>query len=134
MTESVAYLDASAAVKLMVAEPEQDALARRLSAFPSWVSSELLSVELLCTARRVGGASVLRRAEELLAGIDLLTLSGPIRRRAGEAFRPAQRALDAVHLATVLSLQLGDELVLFSYDRDQLAAAGQLGVRSSTPE
>lgn len=47
-----AYLDASELVKLLRREPESAALRRALEDIPAWVSSELVDVELHCTARR----------------------------------------------------------------------------------
>jgi uncharacterized protein len=132
---TAAYLDASALVKLMRPEPETDALIEALSSWPVRLASEIVVVELACTARRLGGGELLDRAEAIAEGLDLLPFSTMIRERAAAAaFNPPQRALDAIHLAT--ALQLGDDLdVLIAYD-DQLCRAADgygLQVRSPAP-
>ena len=118
-----AYLDASALVKLLRHEPESASLRRALESVPAWVSSELVDVELHCTARRLGGGTLLERVDAIVAGIDLVPFDARIRARATTtAFAPPLRALDAVHLATALSIR--EELDTFvAYDRDLLAAA-----------
>lgn len=122
----LAYLDASAVVKLFKLERETSALETALRESPVWVSSELLAVEARCTARRSGDPGALKAAEEVLERIELIPVTLPIRARAGEAFRPVLRALDAVHVAT--ALDIGDELDLaFAYDldlREAMAAEG----------
>lgn len=132
MTTSVAYLDASAAAKLVVAEPETAALAAALEQVPSWVSSELLEIELRCLVRRLGAPELADRVAGLLDRCHRVRFTRPIRRRACGRFDPAQRALDAIHLATALDL---DErgLLLLSYDKRQLAAAEAEGLACASP-
>jgi uncharacterized protein len=129
---TAAYLDASALVKLMRHEPESDALVEVLPTWPVRVASEVVVVELLCTARRLGGEDAIGRAEAIADGLDLVPFSQAIRDRAAEtAFAPPLRALDAIHLAT--ALELGDDVdVLVAYDRDLCRAAttAKLTVRS----
>ncbi len=132
MTPTVAYLDASAAVKLIVAEAESAALARALGSIASWVSSEVLDIELRCVARRAATHETVRHAEALLDKCDLIGFSREIRRAAGGPWEPPQRALDAIHLACVATLDR-DGLALISYDRDQLAAAQAVGIACMTP-
>lgn len=128
-----AYLDASALVKLFKHEAETDALWAALSEWPDRVSSELLAVEARCTARRLGGAELLERAEARLTGVDLLPYTSEIGERAGGAFRPALRALDAIHLASALALD--DSLgVLLAYDEDLCAAARSEGLPVRSPK
>lgn len=125
-----AYLDASAAIKLLRVEAESDALRAFLVSRQRRISSELLRVELACACRRRGIPT--SRADALLAGIDLLPLTSAVMRRAGERFDPPQRALDALHLAT--AEQAHGQLERFvSYDVDQRAAAEALGWRTAAP-
>ena len=118
-----AYVDASALVKLLRREPESAALRRALADVPAWVSSELVDVELHCAARRLGGGALLDRVAAIVAGLDLVPFDAQTRARAtATAFDPPLRALDAVHLATALSLR--EELAIFvAYDHDLMAAA-----------
>lgn len=118
-----AYVDASALVKLFKPEPETEALWDALADWPVRVSSELLIVEARCTARRLGGGAILERAEAAVGGIDLLPYTPSIRDQASStAFNPPLRALDAIHVATALSVR-ADLGVFFAYDADLCAAA-----------
>lgn len=132
MTATAVYLDASAAVKLLRREPETDALRWALTNVTSRVSSELLEVELRCVARRQEDPAALERSERVLAGIDLLPFTPAIRARAGEAFDPPQRSLDALHLATALDLGI-DGLLMLTYDARQARAARAADMRVEGP-
>jgi len=129
---TTAYLDASAAVKLLRPEPETSALRAVLAAIAGHVSSELLEIELRCVARREGDGELIQRAERICAAVDLLPYTPAIRARAGEAFDPPQRALDALHLATALDLRL-EALVLVTYDRRQAQGGRAAGLDVVAP-
>jgi len=129
---TTAYLDASAAVKLLRPEPETSALRAVLAAIAGHVSSELLEIELRCVARREGRGELIERADRICAAVDLLPYTLAVRARAGEAFAPPQRALDALHLATALDLRL-EALVLVTYDRRQAEAARAAGLDVVVP-
>jgi uncharacterized protein len=132
VTATIAYLDASAAVKLLRREPETKALIDSVGDAASWVSSELLDVEVRCAARRLGGRGTLERAGKLLDAVELVPYTQRVRTRAGAAFSPPQRALDAIHLASALDLAL-DDLVLITYDRDQARAGKAAGLNVLSP-
>lgn len=129
---TAAYLDASALVKLIRPEPESEALVAALAQWPVRIASEIVVVELVCTARRLGGADLLDRAAAVTEGLHLIPFSGAIRERTvASAFRPPLRALDAIHLAT--ALELGGDLDTFvAYDERlcRAAEAQHLAVRS----
>ncbi|MDP9136407.1 MAG: type II toxin-antitoxin system VapC family toxin [Actinomycetota bacterium] len=129
---TAAYLDASALVKLMRPEPETEALIEALAHWPVRIASEVVVVELGCTARRLGGEDLLDRAGTIVDGLDLIPFSATIRKRAvATAFDPPLRALAAIHLAT--ALELGDDLDAFVAYDDHLrraADAERLGVES----
>lgn len=128
-----AYLDASALVKLFKPEPETEALRRALADWPVRVASELLAVEARCTARRIGQTAVLARAEAAVAGVDLLPYTPVIGERAGgSAFEPPLRALDAVHLATAMTIR-DDVGIVFAYDEDLVKAAAAEGFNVNAP-
>jgi predicted nucleic acid-binding protein len=124
---TTAYLDASAAVKLLRPEPETSALRTLLAGIAGHVSSELLEVELRCVAWREGGGELIERADRVCAAVDLLPYTAAVRARAGEAFAPTQRALDALHLATALDLRL-EALVLVTYDKRQAEGGRAAGL------
>jgi predicted nucleic acid-binding protein len=97
------------------------------------VASEILAVELRCTARRSEDAEEARRAEDVLSAIALIPWRAVTARQAGTlAFQPPLRALDAIHLATALTLQ-DDLAVLVAYDRELLAAARAEGLTVASP-
>jgi len=129
---TTAYLDASAAVKLLRPEPETSALRAALAAIAGHVSSELLEIELRCIAHREGGGELIDRADRICAALDLLPCSSAIRARAGRAFESPQRALDALHLATALDLRL-EALVLVTYDARQGQGARAAGLDVAAP-
>ena len=104
-----------------------------LRAWAALVSSELLAVEARCTARRLGNRIRLERVEAVLAGIDLVRFTPEIRDLAGGiAFQPVLRALDAIHVATAMSV--AEELgAIFAYDANVQAAADGQDLRVSAP-
>ncbi len=119
---SAAYLDASALVKLFKAERETEAFRAALTDWPVQVASELIRVEAVCTARRLGGEDVLQRANATLERINLIPLSPEIIELATDAHTPPLRAMDAIHLATALTMR-EDLGAMFVYDSDLHAAA-----------
>jgi uncharacterized protein len=129
---TTAYLDASALVKLMRPEPESEALVAALTQWPVRIASEIVVVELGCTARRLRGADLLDRTQAIIDGLHLIPFSAAIRQRAvATAFDPPLRALDAIHLAT--ALELSEDLDTFvAYDEDlcRAAAASRMEVLS----
>lgn len=61
-----------------------------------------------------------------------MPVTAAVLRRAGEPFDPPQRALDAIHLATLIDLAL-DTAVLVTYDRGQAAAGRAAGLEVCSP-
>ena len=129
---NAAYVDASALVKLFKAEPETPAFRAALGDWPVQLASELIRVEAICTARRLGDADVLRRAHATLEQITLVPLSPEIIELATDSYTPPLRAMDAIHLATALTVR--DDLgVVFVYDSDLHAAARTRGLNANAP-
>ena len=128
----VVYLDTSALVKLLVEEADTAALRRSLRSFGRRVSSALLKVELLRTVKRAGVPRLLVTARRQLAHINLIATDDDLLERAA-AIEPATlRSLDAIHLASAMSL--GAELgALMTYDDRMGAAATALGLPVLTP-
>ena len=126
------YLDSSALVKLVVTEPETAALRRYLRAHPERVSSALARVEVCRALRRTGATeATLRRADQILGRIALVAMDDPLLRAAAALSPSGLRSLDAVHLATALSLDGLDAVV--TYDRRLDAAAAQTGLVVAAP-
>jgi hypothetical protein len=119
---SAAYVDTSALVKLLKAESETEAFRAALVDWPVQVASELIRVEAICTARRLGDVDVLERAQAALERISLIPISAEIIELATEAHSPPLRAMDAIHLATAITVR-DDVGAMFVYDQDLHAAA-----------
>jgi predicted nucleic acid-binding protein len=116
----LAYVDASAIVKLVLHEPGTEPMVR-------WfVESERVATSVvgIIETRR----AVARRSHDVahlgsvLATFVTLDLDDPIARSASAVQPATLRTLDAIHLATALSL--GSELDAFVTYDDRLAAAG----------
>ncbi len=126
------YLDTSALVKLVVAEPETEALrAWLLEADRDPVGCDLVRTELMRTVRRAASDRVVD-ARDVLDAITLVEVTSAVFEAAGRLDPSTLRTLDAVHLAS--ALDLGDDLdALVTYD-DRLASAAELcGVRVIAP-
>ena len=127
------YLDSSALVKLVVAEPESPALLKLLRAWPIRFSSALSLAEVPRALRRAGfSAAARRRAREVLARINLVDIDRRVLSGAA-ALDPAElRTLDAIHLATALSIR-EDLHAVVTYDRRLTAAAERAQLEVMAP-
>jgi len=124
------YVDASALVKLVIREPESDALEDWLGRPAAMVSCALARTEVPL-AVRPSGADAVTRARRLLGSIELIQLDDELLDLAGELEGPL-RSRDAIHLAA--ALELGDELeAVVTYDTRMTRAAGALGLPVAAP-
>lgn len=132
----LAYLDASAIVKLIVPEEESPALLALLGEFDGLVSSALAAVEVhrvvLRGLRATPDAAILQRARQVLAGIHLLRLDQEVLNAAAELRPETLRTLDALHLASAMTLE-GDLTAFIVYDDRLAAAARQAGLQVLAP-
>jgi uncharacterized protein len=118
-------------VKLIVDEPESMALYRELARWSAWTSSALLGVEAVRACRRLG-KGVAESAEARLRDIALIPMDDELLTVARRLEPGELRSLDAIHLATALSI--GTDLgALFSYDDRLSAVATAAGLRVSAP-
>lgn len=134
------YLDTSVAVKLFVREPDSDTC-ELIVGDHGFFSSELVVGELwsaILTKERsqfisaVARVRIWERFEQLLSDgvVQLVPLNGLIVREAVEVMGQVHsavplRTLDAIHLATFLSVDAGP---LFTRDHRMIAAAKLLNV------
>ncbi|MDA8280913.1 MAG: type II toxin-antitoxin system VapC family toxin [Actinomycetota bacterium] len=127
------YLDTSALVKLVFEEPESAGLVTWLATRPDApkISSDLSMVELLRTCRRIDDTS-LGDAAALLGGIDLVPIDRAIVERAAVLAPRQLRSLDAIHLASAMSIQ-ADLTTMVAYDTRLCAAAADAGIDVSSP-
>jgi predicted nucleic acid-binding protein len=126
------YLDSSAIVKLVIAEPQSAALRRYLGRRRPLVSSALARTEVLRAVLGEGERGFVR-ARLVLARLDLVRVNDRVLEAAGELLPAELRSLDAIHLAT--ARQLGSDLGhLVTYDDRMLTAARLLGLATSAPQ
>jgi|CXWL01.1.fsa_nt_gi predicted nucleic acid-binding protein len=134
------YLDTSVAVKLYIPEPDS-AECEAIAGVDGFISSELLYGEMYAAVfgkERRGhisaesGKLILARFESDLSEgqIRLVKINGPVVRDAVEIMQQVRsdvllRTLDAIHLATYLSVDAGS---LFTRDKRMLVAANKLGL------
>jgi uncharacterized protein len=125
-----AYLDSSALVKLVVREPESEALSRAVSELATQTSSELAVVEVGRRARR-HGPGPFERARSVMGNTTLRPLDRATLDHAAALEPAGLRSLDAIHLATALSLEGVD--LFISYDDRLNEAAARAGLRVESP-
>ena len=127
---SQVYLDASAAVKLVISEPESAALERFLAGEATRISSRVLAVELTRAAQF--RSSDENQAKALLDVMEFVELDDAVAEAAGRLGPIGLRSLDAIHIASALAL--GDELAAFvTYDARQASAARAVGLHVESP-
>jgi predicted nucleic acid-binding protein len=120
-------------VKLVLPEPESSDLAAFVDPRPLLSSSVLSAVEApRAIARVADDKRAGDRVDQLLATVDLIELDRVVVERARALLPWALRSLDALQVASALSL--GAELETFvSYDRRQLSAARDAGLEVLAP-
>ena len=124
----VAYVDTSAAMKLVVDEQESEALAQALASGRRLVASWLLHTELRCAAGRHPHHVDIGAVHAVLDAVSLADVTRGDLIAAG-AHSPL-RSHDAIHLAT--AIRLGAEEIV-TYDAELAAAARGAGLRPVAP-
>jgi len=125
------YLDSSALVKLVVAEPETPALLEFLARWPHRVSSALARVEVARAVKRAGARpAARRRATRVLARVALVRIDDPVIAAAARVTPPELRTLDAIHLATARSLDDLAGIVTYDARLGRAASSARLKVWS----
>lgn len=127
------YCDSSALVKLVVNEPESDALESWLAAQPepALISSVVTRTEVIRAIGRSDPSAVIA-AQELLEAVSVVELNAALADEAAGLQPALMRTIDALHVASALriSAALG---VLVSYDDRVLAAAREHGLTAASP-
>ena len=119
-------------MKLPLHEPEHQPLVTELSRWDGYVSSTLLAVEAIRACARYG-ADYAHDARSWLDGVALLPLDDSILDHAASLEPQALRSLDALHIATALSIR--EEIgVLLTYDDRMIAAATKYGIAVASPD
>jgi predicted nucleic acid-binding protein len=130
--ESLLYLDASALVKLVVAEPESEALSKVVGEWTHRITSRISAVEVARAVRRDAAPDIIERAAHVLDAVAFVELTPVIAELAGALAPPALRSLDAVHLASALSVapNVGP---FVTYDLRLRDAASEAGLKVQAP-
>lgn len=132
MSDRYVYLDTSAFMKLITVEVETAALQRYLILRSLRVSSALLRTEALRAAMRVSQDHV-AKVRRQLRSVALVDIGRELLEQAGSLTPADLRSLDAIHIATALSL--GDDLgEVVTYDARMKSAAAAHGLAIVSPE
>ena len=123
--QRLTYIDSSAIVKLVVAEPESKALRRYVARRQPLVSSALARTEV-ARALMPGGAEAVARGHQALRSIQLLRVNDRVLSEAGRIEPAELRSLDAIHLASVSQLGAAVKQIV-TYDERMAGAAAALG-------
>ena len=121
------YIDASAFVAAVSAEPGTRAMRAMLDAGHPTVASALLEIE---AARALAGTSrdVRARADALLESVDLVAIDRAVIAKAAHLAPGVRlRSPDAIHLATALSMP--EPVAMLTLDQRLLAASLVVGLR-----
>jgi predicted nucleic acid-binding protein len=126
------YVDSSAIVKLVVAEPESKALRRYLARRQPLVSSALARTEVV-RALMPSGEDAVARGQEVLRRVQLLRVNDRVLTEAGRLKPTELRSLDAIHLAS--ASQLGASVgQIVTYDERMAEAAKAIGWSVASPK
>ena len=128
----VAYVDSSALLKIAIHEAETPALEADFAARDGLVTSRLAVLECRRAARRLLRGRALHSMEQVLEAVYLIEITSAILERAAAAEPPILRSLDAIHLATALSID-DPALEIITYDRRFAEAASTSGLHVVQP-
>lgn len=112
-------------MKLPLREPGEDALRGELAEYEGYVSSALLGVEAIRACARYGEMYA-TQARGWLFDVALLPLDDSLLDQASALEPAGLRSLDAIHLATALSIR-DDIGAFFTYDQRLGEAAADHG-------
>ena len=121
-------------MKLAVLEPESGALRTFLARCEDgFVSSSLLAIELRRAALRANDPAIaLAAVANIIPAIRLVRIDDEVIGQAGILLPPSLRSLDAIHLATALSLGAAVETMV-CYDNRLTEAATAAGLHVDSP-
>jgi len=131
VSAEVDYLDASAVVKLVVAEAGSAELRAWVRDRPRVASCALIRTEVPRAVRHLG-PEALALAHQAIAAIDLIAVDDRLLDTAAQLDPGIIRSLDAIHLAAALAL--GSDLrSIVTYDARMISAARTLGLPVVSP-
>jgi predicted nucleic acid-binding protein len=124
------YLDSSAILKYVFAEPERPAMVKALTS--QAISSELARLEVKRAVYRINPKDIALTNEEL-SRVNFVSISNQVLTVA-ESFTGSVTlaTLDAIHVATAISL--GNQIEgIITYDKQMVANAGLMGIKVLSP-
>jgi predicted nucleic acid-binding protein len=125
------YLDSSAIVKLVIHEPESAALRRFSRRNPDQATSGLAWAEVQRAVRRAE-PSALTRARQALDGLLAIGVTPGILADAAKLDPIEVRTLDAIHLASAMTLA-AELVAIVTYDDRMARAAMASGIAILSP-
>ena len=123
---TISYIDASALVKLVIDEAETPAMYRWFIEATRTLTSRVGVIETMRAVARRGDFDVDHR-DAVLADVEVVELDAPVAAAAATVGLHSWRTLDAIHLATAVSL-LPDLEAFVTYDDRLAEAARSLGL------
>jgi uncharacterized protein len=123
----IGYIDSSALLKLVVQEKETAALETDIAEREGLVTSRLALLECHRAARRLAHRKLLQTVDAVFDAVYLLEITQGILEAAAALEPPDLRSLDAIHVATALSVG-HPALDVLTYDRRCAAAARASGL------
>jgi predicted nucleic acid-binding protein len=126
------YLDASALVKLVLPEAETPALTTYLAGDPMILSSRVGHIEVRRAVARISEPGDEEHVDRMFEGVQIIELDTTVAQLAGSVTPAVLRSLDAIHLASALSIR--DELeAVVTYDLRLADAAREAGLTVVAP-
>jgi uncharacterized protein len=129
----LAYVESSAAAKLVLREVDSDALRLSLRDHEQLVCSDLTRLEVARAAWRSDGDVGLAQARAAMLPIETIPIDRRIVDTAISLAPAALRSIDAIHVATALSLGV-DDVTFYSYDARTVDAARAAGLSVASPK
>jgi len=117
--------------RVILEEPDKEAIVRALTGFGRRVASRLLGIELRRLALREEASE---EAEQILASVVLIPIDEAVIASAERISPLTVATLDAIHLATAKRLAEMDKLdALMTYDKRLARGAGEHGLTVLAP-
>ncbi len=124
------YIDTSALAKLVIVEPESDALRAWMTAQESFATGNLTRAELMISTRRNSPSNV-HKVQPILESLEVIAVTDEMYLEAGISHAPEVRALDAVHVTVAFSVTDLEGVV--TYDHRMAGAAEAKGIPAIAP-
>jgi uncharacterized protein len=125
------YVDTSVFGRVVLEEPDKEAIRRALADFDQSIASQLLRIEL---RRLVLREDALAETDRLLGDVLLIPMDEKILASAETISPTTVGTLDAIHLATAVRLSKAGELdALMTYDKRLADGAREHGLEVLSP-